>query len=77
MKKEEKEHKEKDRNQEERFSSEDSDEYGFEYDFFITDNSKVVEKSPTKFQPITPKKAEYATDQSKTFFLPDFFSHED
>jgi len=77
MKREEKEHKEKDENQEDRFSSVDSDEYGFEYDFFITENSKVIEKSSTKFQPRAQKKTEYATDQSKTFFLPDFFSHED
>ena len=42
MKKEEKEPKEK--NQEDRFSSVDSDEYGFEYEFFITTNSKNIEK---------------------------------
>jgi len=77
MKKEEKEHKEKDKNQEDRFSDVDSDEYGFEYDFFITENSKVLEKSSTKFKPIAEEKKEYAIDQSKTFFLPDFFSHED
>ncbi len=77
MKREEKEHKDKNRNQEDRFSSVDSDEYGFEYDFFITENSRVMEKSSNKFKPIAQKKTEYATDQSKTFFLPDFFSHED
>jgi hypothetical protein len=77
MKKEEKEQKEKDKDQEDRFSSVDSGEYGFEYDFFITDNIEFIEKSSTKFQPIAREKTEYATDQSKTFFLPDFFSHED
>ena len=77
MKKEEKENKGKDRNQEDRFSHVDSDEYGFEYDFFITENSSVIEKSSSKFQPMAQKKTEYPTDQSKTFFLPDFFSHED
>jgi len=75
MKKEEKEPKEK--NQEDRFSSVDSDEYGFEYDFFITKNSDVIEKSSNKFQPIAREKKEYDKDQSETFFLPDFFSHED
>jgi hypothetical protein len=77
MKKEEKEQKEKDRNQEDTLSSVDSGEYGFEYDFFITENTKFIEESSTKVQPIAREKTEYAADQSKTFFLPDFFSHED
>ncbi len=77
MKKEEREPREKEKNQEDRFSSVDSDEYGFEYDFFITKNSNVIEKSSNKFQAIAREKKEYDKDQSETFFLPDFFSHED
>lgn len=77
MKKEEKEHRQKEKNQEDGSSNVDSDEYGFEYDFFITRNINVIEKSSNKFEPIAQEKKEYATDQSKTFFLPDFFSHED
>jgi len=77
MKKEEKEQKDKEKNQENGFSSVDSGEFGFEYDFFITENSRVTEKSSSKLPPMAQGKKEYATDQSTTFFLPDFFSRED
>ncbi|HVO66826.1 MAG TPA: hypothetical protein VMT12_10110 [Syntrophales bacterium] len=76
MKKEEKEYREKVKNQEDRLLSADSGEYGFEYEFFITENN-VMEKSSTKFQPIVQEKKEYASDQTEIFFLPDFFSHDD
>ena len=64
------------KNQEDRLLSRDSGEYGFEYEFFIIENN-LMEKSSAKFQPIEQIKREYAIDQSETFFLPDFFSHED
>lgn len=78
MKKEEKERNEKIKNQEESFSNVESgsDEYGFEYDFFIA-ASENVEKKLTKIQPIQKLKKEDKTNQSKTFFLPDFFGNED
>ena len=64
------------KNQEDRLLSADSGEYGFEYEFFIIENN-LMEKSSTKIQPIEQEKKEYAINQSETFFLPDFFSHED
>ena len=76
MKKEEKGYREKEKNQEDRMLSADYGEYGFEYEFFITENN-VMEKSSTKFQPIVQEKKEYATDQIEEFFLPEFFSHDD
>lgn len=79
MKKEGKERKDKNINQEDGFADAEvgNDEYGFEYEFFITTNSKNVEKKLPGPKPNRPKKGEDITDQSKTFFLPDFFIHED
>jgi len=79
MKKEGKERKDKNINQEDAFSDAevDNDEYGFEYEFFITTNSKNIEKKLTEPKSNRPEKGKDTTDQSKTFFLPDFFVHED
>jgi hypothetical protein len=80
MKKEEREQEKKERNQEDQFSGSDRDrgEYGFEYEFFITEQSSIVKKTSTilKPKPGNRTKGEDTTDQSTTFFLPDFFSHE-
>jgi hypothetical protein len=78
MKKEE-ERKEKGRNQEDEISRSGSDigEFGIEYEFFITEDSKVKENISNGFRPREPVKREDNRDQSKTFFLPDFFSDED
>jgi hypothetical protein len=81
MKKEERASEEREKNQESKFSSSDADigEYGFEYDFFITEKSSVTEKIETVRTNVTLDrvKTQERTDQSKTFFLPDFFYHED
>lgn len=79
MKREEKEHQEIKKNQEGKFSGSESDssEYGIEYDFFITENFRYTEKKTNRYQPGKQRKGDEAKDQSKTFFLPDFFSHED
>ncbi|HBH86793.1 MAG TPA: hypothetical protein DDY17_04215 [Syntrophaceae bacterium] len=54
-----------------------NDEYGFEYDFFITTNNENIEKKLSVLQPRKKEKVKDTEDQSKTFFLPDFFVHED
>jgi inosine/xanthosine triphosphate pyrophosphatase family protein len=81
MKKEERSSAERERKQEGKFSGSeaDNDEYGFEYDFFITEKSSETEKISTPLKNITQDrgKAQESKDQSKTFFLPDFFSYED
>jgi hypothetical protein len=51
-------------------------EYGFEYDFFITKNS-IFEKKLSSVKHKKTEKGEDTQDQSKAFFLPDFFIHED
>jgi hypothetical protein len=78
MKKEEKRRKDKIINQEDAFSDTElsNDEFGFEYAFFITTNNNIEKKLATEKRN-KPKKIEDTQDQSKTFFLPDFFSHED
>lgn len=78
MKKGEKGRKDKIANQEDAFSDAElsNDEYGFEYDFFITTN-KDIEKKFSSVKHNKPQKGEETQDQSKTFFLPDFFIHED
>lgn len=79
MKREEKERTEIEKNQEDKFSGSESDssEYGIEYDFFITENFRHTKKKTTRYQQGKQRKGDETTDQSKTFFLPDFFSHED
>jgi len=78
MKKEE-ERKEKDKNQEEKVSRSGSElgEFGTEYEFFITDDARAKEELPNGVDPRETVKRDDDRDQSKTFFLPDFFSHED
>ncbi len=78
MKKEE-ERKEKDKNQEEKVSVSGSElgEFGTEYGFFITDDARAKEELPNGVDPGEIVKRDDDRDQSKTFFLPDFFSHED
>jgi len=78
MKKEGKGRKDKIINQEDTFSDTElsNDEYGFEYDFFITTNHNIEKKLATAKRS-KPEKGEDTQDQSKTFFLPDFFIHED
>jgi hypothetical protein len=77
--KKEAEHKEKGRNQEDEISSSGSDlgEFGLEYEFFITEDSRVKDNISHQMRPREPVKREENRDQSKTFFLPDFFSDED
>jgi len=78
MKREE-ERKDKDKNQEDEVSGSGSDigEFGSEYDFFITEDAKVKKELSNGVDPRETVKKENHTDQSKTFFLPDFFSRED
>jgi hypothetical protein len=77
--KKEAEHKENGRNQEDEISSSGYDlgEFGLEYEFFITEDSRVKENISNSMRPREPVKREENRDQSKTFFLPDFFSGED
>jgi hypothetical protein len=53
-----------------------NDEYGFEYDFFIT-KKNIIENNLSSVKHKKPEKGEDTQDQSKAFFLPDFFIHED
>jgi hypothetical protein len=76
MKKEE-ERKQKDKNQEDDVSGSDLGEFGTEYEFFITEDHKAKEELSSGVGPRETVRREDNTDQSKTFFLPDFFSHED
>ncbi|NTW73122.1 MAG: hypothetical protein HGA49_12900 [Eubacteriaceae bacterium] len=66
--------------QEDTFSDTDTelsnDEYGFEYNFFITKNNNI-EKKISSVKHKKQEKGEDTQDQSKAFFLPDFFTHED
>ena len=77
--KKEGERKEKDRNREDEVSRSGSDlgEFGIEYEFFISEDSKFKENISNGFSPSEAVKREDDRDQSKTFFLPDFFSDED
>ncbi|MGO9137557.1 MAG: hypothetical protein ACLP9S_14675 [Syntrophales bacterium] len=78
MKKEE-ERKEKGKNWEERASGSGSDlgEFGTEYEFFITEDHKAKEEMSSGVDPRETVRSEDHTDQSKAFFLPDFFPDED
>ena len=78
MKKEE-EGKDKDKNQEDGVSGRGSDigEFGMEYDFFITEDAKVKKELSNGVDPRETARKENNTDQSKTFFLPDFFPRDD
>lgn len=78
MKKEE-ERKERDKNPEEKVSGSGSElgEFGTEYEFFITDDAMAREELPSVVDPRETVKREDDRDQSKTFFLPDFFFDED
>jgi|APFre7841882654_1041346.scaffolds.fasta_scaffold13075_3 hypothetical protein len=77
--KKEAEHKERGRNQDDEISSSGSDlgEFGLEYEFFITEDSKLKKNVSNDFDPRESVKREQTRDQSKTFFLPNFFFDED
>jgi hypothetical protein len=74
MKKEE-ERKEKD--QEYKVSGSELGEFGTEYEFFITDDARAKEESQNGIDHRETKKRKNDRDQSKTFFLPDFFPNKD
>jgi len=76
MKKEEKKRKSQSGDQEELLSN---SEFGFLYEFFISDSKKAtVGKRAKKGEPREKRKSEMKyKDQSETFFLPDFFTDED
>jgi hypothetical protein len=78
MKKEE-ERKDKDRNQEDKIPGESSDlgEFGTEHEFFITDDARVKEELSDGVDARETVKMADDRDQSKTFFLPDFFPCKD
>lgn len=76
MKKEEK-RKEKDKNQEGKVSSSELGEFGTEYEFFISDEARAKEESPNGVDQRETVRRESNRDQSKTFFLPDFFLDKD
>ena len=78
MKKEE-ERKDKDKNQEDEGSvpGYDIGEFGGEYDFFITEDAKVKKELSNGVDLRETVKRDNNTDQSKTFFLPDFFPRGD
>ena len=78
MKKEE-ERKEKVKNQEDEVSCSGSElgEFGIEYEFFITDDTKAKKELSNGVDPRETVKREDHRDQSKTFFLPDFSLRED
>jgi hypothetical protein len=76
MKKEEKKRGSQNEDQEELLSN---SEFGFVYDFFISESKRSpVGKRADRQQPQTRRESELQyKDQSVTFFLPDFFTHED
>jgi hypothetical protein len=76
MKKEE-ERKEKDKNQEDKVSGSELGEFGTEYEFFITDDARAKEESYNGADQKETARRQDDRDQSKTFFLPDFFPHKD
>ncbi|MGA3208722.1 MAG: hypothetical protein ABSE05_12985 [Syntrophales bacterium] len=52
-------------------------EFGFVYEFFISEKSNGTEKMTAREQPQGKKESELRFgDQSATFFLPDFFVDE-
>jgi hypothetical protein len=76
MEKEERKRSSQSEDQEELLSS---SEFGFVYDFFISDSKKeAIGKMPDKGHPMEKRKSEMKyKDQSVAFFLPDFFSHDE
>jgi len=76
MEKEEKKRGSQNEDQEELLSN---SEFGFVYDFFISEGKKVTSrKRADRGKPQEKRKSELKfKDQSVTFFLPDFFTHED
>jgi hypothetical protein len=75
MKKEEKNSVSQNGDQEELLSD---SEFGFVYEFFISDKkSGSIRKSTTKDKPQEKRTSGRRTDQSVTFFLPDFFTNEE
>ena len=76
MEKEEKKRGSQNEDQEELLSN---SEFGFVYDFFISEGKKVTpRKRADRGKPQEKRKSELKSkDQSVTFFLPDFFTHED
>ena len=52
-------------------------EFGIEYEFFITEDAKAKKELSNGVDPGETVKREDDTDQTKTFFLPDFLSHEE
>lgn len=76
MKKEGRKHPSQSEDQDELLSN---SEFGFVYDFFMSEGNKVTpRKRADKQQPQKRRKSELESkDQSITFFLPDFFTDED
>lgn len=76
MEKEEKKRGSQNKDQEELLSN---SEFGFVYDFFISEGKKVTPgKRADRGKPQEKRKSELTSkDQSVTFFLPDFFTHQD
>ncbi|MGZ3578068.1 MAG: hypothetical protein ACXU98_03530 [Syntrophales bacterium] len=74
MEKEEKQQSSQSADQEDTLSH---SEFGFVYDFFISEKSSGPERMTAREQPQERKEDELKfEDQSVTFFLPDFFSDE-
>jgi hypothetical protein len=73
------ERREKGREQEDVTSIWESDvgQFGMEYDFFITGETRVKENIADGFPARGPLKKDDNIDECKTFFLPDFFPDED
>ncbi|MCX5836889.1 MAG: hypothetical protein NTX62_07980 [Deltaproteobacteria bacterium] len=76
MEKEEKKRGSQNEDQEELLSN---SEFGFVYDFFISEGKKVTPgKRADRGKPQEKRKSELTSkDQSVTFFLPDFFTYQD
>jgi hypothetical protein len=74
MEKEEKQHSSQSADQEDTLSH---SEFGFVYEFFISEESKGTEKMTAREQTQEKKEDDLKFgDQSVEFFLPDFFSDE-
>jgi hypothetical protein len=74
MEKEEKKQSSQSADQEETLSH---SEFGFVYEFFISEKSSGTERMTAREQPQEKKENELKfDDQSVTFFLPDFFTDE-
>lgn len=55
----------------------ESGEFGFVYEFFMSETGSIEEELKKTKARKERKKREDSSDQSQTFFLPDFFNHED